>query len=298
MKGGKEMKIKTLMIIVLAYGLLFGSVFTYLKSSQLQEPLLLTHFYEKEYFQSTVDYIPLYYITNQDDHFQLVSVESEALPGQMIFVEHDSITNTEGIYNQHEAIISIDGLQGAVILDKMTFHFSNGTAIKGDIGTIKLSPMEGANPEDLVVDFTTSGSSNTGESYSAGNVKRDGELTTIHLSFPEILSPVLKLSVEKPDRDYSPGNHEQLISSKVQENAADIDLPIKVAYGDTLKINALVDKSLMYKNNIHAIEADIKGVFQTGDEEIEQSLIRITEQPYLTSKQIKELKKLREEGNH
>ncbi|MGD6965523.1 hypothetical protein ACQCVP_03700 [Rossellomorea vietnamensis] len=290
------MKIKTLTIIMLAYGLLFCGIFTYLKSSQLQEPLLLTHYYEKEYFQSTVDYIPLYYITNQDDHFQLVSVESEALPGQMIFVEHDSITGREGIYTQHEAIITIDGLQEEVILDKLIFHFSNGTAIQGDIGSIKLSPMKDSNPEDLVVHFSTSGSSNTGESYTVGDVKRDGELTEIALPFPEMVEPVLKLDVEKMRRNYSHGNHEQLLSSNEKQSAADIALPIKAAIGEKIKVNAVVDKSLMYKNNIHAIEAEIRGVFQTGDEEIEQSLIRITEQPYLTSKQIKELKKLREEG--
>lgn len=291
------MKLKTLMNIMLAYGLLFGGVFTYLTSYQLQEPLLLTHFYEKEYFQSTVEYIPLYYITNQDDHFQLVSVESEALPGQMIFVEHDSITGREGIYTQHEAIITINGLQEEVILDELIFHFSNGTAIQGDIGSIKLSPMKDSNPEDLVVHFSTSGSSNTGESYTLGNVQREGELTDITLPFPEIIEPVLKLAVEKKGRDYSPGIHEQLLNSKEKQSAADVT-PIKAASGEKIKINAMVDKSLMYKNNIHAIEADIKGVFQTGDEEIEQSLIRITEQPYLTSKQIKELKKLREEGDH
>ncbi|MGD6801391.1 hypothetical protein [Rossellomorea aquimaris] len=290
------MKIKTLMIIMLAYGLLFCGIITYLKLSELKEPLLLTHYYEKEYFQSKIDYIPLYYITNQDDHFQLVSVESEALPGQMIFVEHDSITGREGIYKQHEAIISIDGLQEEVILDELIFHFSNGTAIQGDIGSIKLSPMKDSNPEDLVVHFSTSGSSNTGESYTVGDVKRDGELTEIALPFPEMVEPVLKLDVEKMRRNYSPGNHEQLLSSNEKQSAADIALPIKAARGEKIKVNAVVDKSLMYKNNIHAIEADVRGVFQTGDEEIEQSLIRITEQPYLTSKQIKELKKIREEG--
>ncbi|TYS15422.1 hypothetical protein FZC78_15590 [Rossellomorea vietnamensis] len=291
------MKIKTLMIIMLAYGILFYGIFTYLKSSQLQEPLLLTHYYEKEYFQSKIDYIPLYYITNQDDHFQLVSVESEALPGQMIFVEHDSITGREGIYKQHEAIISIDGLQEEVILDKLIFHFSNGTAIQGDIGSIKLIPMKSPDPEDLVVNFSTSGSSNTGESYTVGGVKRDGGLTEIALPFPEMVDPVLKLGVEKMSRNYSRGNHEQLLSSNEKQSAADIALPIKAARGEMIKVNAVVDKSLMYKSNIHAIEADIRGVFQTEDEKIEQSLIRISEKPYLTSKQIKELKKLREEGD-
>ncbi|WP_113930413.1 hypothetical protein [Bacillus sp. P14.5] len=290
------MKIKTLIIIMLAYGLFVGGFYTYLKSSQLQEPLFLTHYYEKEYFQSTVDYIPLYYITNQDEHFQLVSVESKALPGQMIFVEHDSITHREGIYNQHEAIISIDGLQEEITLDKLTFNFSNGTAIEGDIGTIKLSPMEQQNPEGQVVDFTTSGSSNAGESYSVGNVQKDSELTEISMSFPEVLSPVLKLAAETSGRAYNSGNHEQLISSKEIERAEDIALPIKVNSSDALKINALVDKSLMYKNHIHAIEADVRGVFQMGDDEVEQRMLRITEQPYLTSKQIKELKKFREEG--
>ncbi|MGM0846300.1 MAG: hypothetical protein ACQEUT_15090 [Bacillota bacterium] len=292
------MKIKTLVFLMLAFGLLFGGFSTYLKSLQLQKPLILTHYYEKEFFQSNVDYISLYYITNRDEHFQLISVQSEALPNQMIFVEHDSVTHIEGIYKQHEAILRIKGIEEKeVILDNLIFNFSNGTAIEGDIGMIKLSPMKGRDSKEQVVNFSTSGSSNNGESYTVGNVLRDSKLTRISLPFPDILNPVFKLDVEKSEKMNSGSmNHDQLMSSKEKVNSEKIDLPIGAASGEMLKVNAMVDKSLMYKNDIHAIDADIIGTFKIGNEEVEQGLIRITEQPYLTSRQIKELKNQREEG--
>jgi hypothetical protein len=291
------MRIKTLIVLILSYGLVFTGFYTYLKSSQLREPLFLTHYYQLEIPESSADHIPIYYVTNQAENLQLVNVQSKAFPEQRFFVQHDSIRHQEGIYNQHEGIIRIDSIEGEeVVLDKLMFTFSNGKAVEADIGKIKLTTIETPISEERVSNFSATGSSNTGESYSLGNLLRDSDLIEISSSFEEILTPIMKLAVEKADVNHEIINHEHLTTIKDKVNLEDIDLPIKFKSGELLKVNVAVDKGLMYQKDIHALKADIKGSFRTNGDTIEESLIRITEQPYLTSKQIRELKEMREDG--
>ncbi|EDL62991.1 hypothetical protein [Bacillus sp. SG-1] len=294
------MKIKTLILVIMMYALVFGGFYSYLKLSQLEKPLFLSHYYQKEIINSSVDYIPIHYITNQGEDWQLTNVTSEELPGHLIFVDHEDIRHQEGIFQHNEAYIRIKNIeQDEVILKEMTFTFSNGKVVEADIGAIHLKTSERKRSGEQVVQISAAGSSNQGESYSSLNIIRDSELTDINLEFKEALSPVLKLGWDTSSEAVNPEALEikDIKSRGDKQKLTDIDLPIKLNADDSLRINAVVDKDLMYENDIHAIEADITGMFKTDQGEIKQNLIRISEQPYLTSKQIKELKKLREEEN-
>ncbi|WP_421383991.1 hypothetical protein ACOJQI_05390 [Bacillus salacetis] len=295
------MKIKTLILIFLAYGLVFGSFYTYLKVSQLKEPLFLTHYYQKEITESSADHISIYYISNSGEDWRLVSAESKQFPSRMIFVEDESIHYQEGIYQQHEAILSIKGIEeDELLLEEMTFNFSNGKVVEADIGAIQLSSMESMESMQQVVKITGGGGSNQGESYSSLDVLRESRLTEIKLPYEGVLSPVIKLAVEASDTMAPEAmDIEDFKKGETKESIDDIELPLKLKSDERLSLNALVYKDDMYKNDIHAIEADIVGTFKTDNKEIQQRLVRISEQPYLTSKQIKELKKLREvESKH
>ncbi|WP_409253233.1 hypothetical protein V1502_04775 [Bacillus sp. SCS-153A] len=293
------MKIKTLSLIILLFLLVFGGFYTYLKTSQLEKPLFLSHYYQKEIIDSSVDYIPIHYITNQDEGWHLVSVNSKEIPGHLITVEGDYIRHQEGVFQQHEAHLSIEGIEkDESVLHELIFTFANGTVVEAGIGEILLESPERSSQEEQVVHIIGGGSSNQGESFSFMNINRDARLTDVTLQFTEILSPALKLAWDTVSETVDPEavDIEDIKSKGDLKKLTHIELPVELEADERLRLNAVMDKESMFKNDIHAIEADITGTFVTDGGEIQQNLMRINEQPYLTSKQIKELKKLREEG--
>ncbi|RIW29603.1 hypothetical protein D3H55_18570 [Bacillus salacetis] len=293
------MKIKTLLIIFLVYGLIFGSFYTFLKFSRVEEPLFLTHYYEKEIFDSSDDYVSIFYITNKGDQRQLVSAKSKELPGRQFYVDHDMIQYSEGIYNQHEALINLTNIEERdIMLENFLFEFSDGTSVETDIGAILLLEADRPGADEMVVDIPSSGSSNAGESFAAVNILKDSQLAAINLPYSNELTGFLDLKLDKSNSasiSINPEPEEFKISGDMSGFPKD-ELPVSLIKGEMIRVNGFVDKTEMYENDIHALQIGITGTFLLNEKEVKQHLMYVTEQPYLTSTQIKELKELREEG--
>lgn len=289
------MKIKTFIVILISYSLVFAGFYTFLKTSQLKEPLFLTHYYQKEVFDSSDIHISLYYLTNRGDDIQLVSVQSKEFPDKMLFVDYDTIQFSEGIYNQHEATITIQNREkNEVSFEDLVFAFSDGTVVETDIGAIQLIEAQRREEEPLI-DQLAAGSTNGGESYSAGKVIENSILTELSIPYPQELSELVDLKLNNSRTSYKPetiGAEELKLNGK---NSTE-ELPLRLKAGQLLRVNAFMDENEMYKNDIHAIEIGVTGTFELDGKEMKQHLMYITEHPYLTSKEIKKLKKMREEG--
>jgi hypothetical protein len=295
-EGGEGMRIKTLIIILLSFGLIFGGFYTYLKISQLDEPLFLTHFYEKEVFDSSDEHIPIFYITNQGDQRQLVSARSKEIPGHRFYVNQDVIHYSEGIYNQHKAFLTLRGISEKNIkLEDFLFEFSDGTSIEANIGAIKLLEANRPPEEEWAVNIASSGSSNTGESFASIDVLKDSRLSALTLPFTSQLTGILDVKLDNANSTFnthSPKPEDFKIKKGFTEN----ELPVSLKKSHLLRLYALVDKNELYTNDIHALQFGITGTFQVNGREVKQNLMHVMEQPYLTSAQIKELKDIREDG--
>jgi hypothetical protein len=295
-RGGRIVKIKTIVLIVIAYGIVFGGFYTYLKTAQLKEPLFLTHYYQKEIIESSSDYISIYYISNIGDNRQLLSVQAKEMPDQPIYIQEDSITYTEGLYNHHHAYISVHNIKEDVLLEEMSFTFTDGTVVETDIGVIQFVDASKMQTDDRAIDQVAGGSSNTGESYAAAKVVRDSTLTELDLPFQEQIADVLDLSVNSSDIPFNPENITAADLKTTEVIGQEMDLPLKLQSGDTLKLNAIMDKATMYKHDIHAIELWVTGHFTIEGRSHVQNVMGISESPNLNKKDIKALIKMREEG--
>ncbi|MGM7700397.1 hypothetical protein ACSVDE_01660 [Pseudalkalibacillus sp. Hm43] len=289
-----------MVVIVIAW---IGN-YTYLKSQQLENPILLTHYYEIPFEDRS--FFEIYYLTNKD-HQKLNYLELNGVgvyPSEEFnhFVYEQNVPQFEKEFRHHylkkvrfelrDHGLPLEPNSGDKwSVQEVIPHYTHVNAAKRpeseDVGNISVKAYTQGNQ---LFGNQMSGSSNTNETYHSATAQENVLIEKLVIPHHKKIADSLDIKIGVND-EFNLAEDRRNWSEIPGKPFGEIAFPIQLMQGDTLSIYLKVDDS--FKSYLHM---PLRWVGKTEDGESFENLIFMNSQPRFDQDDINQIIAEKEEG--
>ncbi len=292
---GDSLKERYFWLIMVVIVIAWIGNYTYLHSKQLDEPIILSHYYD----QSMEEYtrVRVFYLTNKNHQelnyadFRGVTAYPNLGGGFEFFNENEKPRHEQEFRHHFLKSTTLDIREDLLGLQKgsgdrwtaedIIAYFNQGAGnsphVVADFGGIA---VQAGYPGKQVFRFQVSGSSNKNRTYSVNEVLEDLTVEEIRLPYEDQIGKFIDIKVAR-NISYSHSGERRNWADVSGEPLEEIEFPLKLKKGDSLSISSQVNDEL--KSYVD-VALKVKGKTATG--ETFESPIRIDSRPIFSQEDI------------
>lgn len=298
----------------------FGVNLIYYVLHQLDEPIVLKHYYELDYREEIP--VEIFYVTNRYEpvNIQMIDIPGmNTLPGNTGGFYFHQDTAHQNIKNEyrHQVLKSysfiIDGQNlfkennDPIAIDEVRIHFSDGTVKTADIGQLIIYKDH---QEVRPLNQQMSGSSNRNLDWNIYVANKPVTIEKINYSFRNILDEDFKIKLSWNQKQLQ-SYYDDLMNNRrhsdrdlVKEwdetpgvNLNDERFPVQLDEGEWLGVYSAFEPEEISHNALSYFQVHVKMSGVTEDGESFQNWMRINLNPYISQKQMDHLVQMAREGD-